>query len=84
MKKIALLLVVMFSCTNEEGAMHALKVSGYKNIELTGHEWTSCSKDDNTCTGFEATAPSGAVVTGAVGCGYSSGCGKGCTIRISE
>jgi len=74
-------LTLVFSCTNESGARLALEGAGYDNIELHGHAWNACSKDDDTCTEFSATGPTGRAVEGAVGCGYSIGCSKGCTIR---
>lgn len=74
-----LVLVVAFSCTNEEGARRTLEGAGYTDIELHGYAAWKCSKDDTTCTEFTATGPTGRRVHGAVGCGV--GCGKGCTIR---
>lgn len=61
------------ACSDEEGATHALRAEGFKNIVTTGYSW-GCGKDDGTCTGFEATGPSGERVEGAGGCG--SGCGR--------
>lgn len=69
-----------FSCTDEEGTRHALRVAGNKNVEVTGYDWWTCGESD-TCTGFRAVAPSGEPVRGAVDCGFWS-CGKGCTVRI--
>lgn len=73
-------LVVVLSCTNEEGAEATLVAAGYTQVELTGYEWRTCG-EDSTCTGFTALGPTGRYVEGAVGCGYT-GCSKGCTIRI--
>ncbi len=81
MKKFALLLIVMFSCTDPERAKSTLEKSGFKNIELTGYS-RSCGDSDGTCTGFRALSPTGQYVEGGVGCGRVSGCSKGCTIRI--
>lgn len=79
MRKLILFLsLAAAACTNEGGAFHALKVSGYREVRLTGYSF-SCAKDDGTCTGFEATAPDGERVEGAVGCGLTF---KGCTIRL--
>lgn len=78
MKKIALLLITFASCTDESATMRTLKNAGYTDIKLTGHSYFTCG-NDSTCTGFEATGPTGAHVTGAVGCGVL---GKGCTIRF--
>lgn len=80
MKKFALLIALMFSCTSEDKAIHTLTNYGFTNITITGYEPLKCSRGDSTCTGFEATSINGTRVSGAVGCGY--GCGKGCTIRI--
>lgn len=82
MKKVALLIVVMFSCTDSERTVEVLRKAGYKNIETTGHSY-SCSDSDTYCTGFTAIGPSGQLVEGAVGCGSSTSCSKGCTIRIN-
>lgn len=78
----ALLLALMFSCTAPERAKIVLESSGYTHVTITGYRFNDCSHDDSTCTGFTATSPGGQAVTGAVGCGYSTGCSKGCTIRI--
>jgi hypothetical protein len=67
------------SCTDKNGTLNALEANGYKSVHLTGWDMFTCSKDDSTCTGFRAVAPSGKVVTGAVGCGLLF---KGCTIRL--
>lgn len=72
----------LYDRDNGQGAAaRALEGQGFTNIQLTGYSWFSCGKDDATCTGFVATGPSGNTVTGAVGCSYDIGCGKGCTIR---
>ncbi len=84
MKKIAVVIALLLSCTNEEGAHSALTAAGFSNINLTGHAMFECSDSDSTCTGFTATGPTGIRVKGAVGCGYSGGCGKGCTIRTGN
>lgn len=81
MKKLALLVVVLFSCTDEERTVQVLRKAGYTNIETTGHSY-SCSDKDTYCTGFKAIGPRGDYVEGAVGCGSSTGCSKGCTIRF--
>lgn len=69
------------SCTNEEGARRALESAGYDEIVLHGHAWSGCADGDDTCTSFEAVGPRGRHIDGVVGCGYSAGCRKGCTIR---
>ena len=86
MRKIILLAIMLCvtigpACTNDEGAMRTLRVSGYTDVKLTGHSFMSCSDDDGSCTGFTATAPNGERVEGAVGCSLL-GCTKGCTIRL--
>lgn len=70
-------------CTDNERSERVLTQQGYRGITLTGYDYGGCSRGDTYCTGFEAQAPSGAVVTGAVGCGASWSCtgGKGCTVR---
>lgn len=72
------LAIVTSSCTNDNGARKALEAQGFSNIQLTGWAAAMCGEDD-TCTGFVATGPTGRRVEGAVGCGYWF---KGCTIRI--
>lgn len=79
MTRLTLLLLALCACTNESAARNTLDASGFTQIEITGHRWTSCADSDSTCTGFIARGPSGRIVTGAVGCGTW---GKGCTIRI--
>jgi hypothetical protein len=82
--KSALLALVLFSiapsCTNESAARQTLEDAGFTNIELTGYSAFTCSKSDDTCTGFTAIGPTGHRVKGAVGCGYAC---KGCTIRFN-
>jgi hypothetical protein len=77
---IAFATLLAISCADAEGAKRVLEKSGYKNIRTTGWEALTCSRDDETCTGFEATAPNGEAVTGSVG-GSFFGC-KGHTIRL--
>ncbi len=81
MKKLALLLAVMFSCTNPERTISTLEKAGYTNIKTTGYS-RGCADSDGTCTGFIARGPTGQLVEGSVGCGRIAGCSKGCTIRI--
>lgn len=83
MKRCALMIAFVLSCTSDGKARATLDASGYTNVQLTGYDWGGCAKSDDTCTGFTATAPNGHRISGAVGCGYNlSGCGKGCTVRI--
>ena len=60
---IALLTV---GCTNETGAVGALRSAGYKDIRMTGYRFFMCSQDDLYATGFTATGPSGLPISGAV------------------
>jgi hypothetical protein len=71
--------LVALSCSNEGAAYETLRASGYKDIHISGWSPMSCGDSDGTCTGFEATGPTGQKVSGAVGCGYVF---KGCTIRV--
>jgi hypothetical protein len=59
--------------TDKTTATRVLQDSGYKNIQITGYRYFACSKDDDYSTGFRATAPSGATVTGAVCAEFFSG-----------
>lgn len=70
------------SCTNEADSQRALEDMGMTNIEFTGHDMFTCSKSDDTCTGFTAINPQGRHVKGAVGCGHQWACTKGCTVRF--
>lgn len=79
LKRLVLLAVLAAGCTNETGTQHALRVAGYKNVELLGYKWFSCHENE-TCTKFTATAPDGETVTGHVSCGYFF---RGCTIHIN-
>lgn len=81
MKKAALFIAFLFSCTDNDRTISTLEVQGFHNIEITGYSW-SCSDSDSTCTSFVAVGPTGKIVSGAVGCGRFPGCTKGCTIRF--
>ncbi len=80
---LALGILALFSCTDDEGASNTLRRHGFKNVSLTGYEPWLCGKS-TTCTGFEATSPSGERVTGGVGCGLGGGCSKGCAIYLES
>jgi len=71
--------IILSGCTNSDKTRQVLEASGYTDITITGYEFITCSKDDTSCTGFEAKSPSGRWVKGAVGCGLVF---KGCTIRL--
>lgn len=80
---IAAMLLLMFAslmagCTDTGRATRVLADAGYKSVRLTGYSFLLCGKDDDFSTGFEATSPSGALVSGAV----CSGWFKGATIRL--
>jgi hypothetical protein len=81
MRRLALAAFLLWGCTSEADASRVLRVSGYKNVQLTGYDWWGCGKGDTTCTGFTATAPNGERVKGSIGCGLT-GCGKNCTVRL--
>lgn len=76
----ALLVASAMSCSDPDRTRTTLEAHGFTAIVITGYSWTSCSKNDTYCTGFEAVGPSGRHVHGAVGCGH--GCSKGCTLRL--
>lgn len=80
MKKIiiAILCIIIVSCTNADKAIEVLQKQGYTNIEITGYEFGACAEEDVFHTGFIATSPSGYVVSGVV----CSGLMKGSTIRF--
>lgn len=82
MKKFAVLIALMLSCTDGERTEKVLYDQGYTGIKITGHSY-SCSDSDTYCTAFTAVSPAGIQVSGAVGCGRSTGCDKGCTIRFN-
>jgi prepilin-type N-terminal cleavage/methylation domain-containing protein len=80
----ALLFLIMCNglaggCTDPVGASRVLENSGYTDIHITGYRYWIKGHDDHYSTGFEATAPNGAHVTGAVTSGIF---GKGNTIRL--
>lgn len=52
---------------------------GIPALQVFSNAATGVWASDGTCTGFEAVGPTGAHVTGVVGCGYFF---KGCTVRI--
>lgn len=65
-------------CTSPDDTVRVLEQQGYTNIKITGWRPMMAGKDDTFSTGFEATSPSGAHVTGAVTGGWM----KGNTIRL--
>lgn len=77
--------LVMFgplSCPNERQASDVLHAEGYTRVKMTGGAGTSsCGRDDNSATGFEATTSAGHRVKGVVCCGLAF---KACTVRVSK
>lgn len=67
------------ACAAPDRTRATLEAIGFTRITITGAEWMSCGRGENYCTGFDATAPSGRRVHGAVGCG--AGC-QGCAVRL--
>lgn len=81
MKRIAIFVAIIAAlsgCTQTDKATQTLVNAGYKNVEITGWRPFMAGKDDTFSTGFRATAPNGATVTGAVTGGFL----KGNTIRV--
>ncbi len=78
-KTLAILALLLATCTSADKARQTLEDQGYTQIEIGGYSPFLCSKHDSTCTKFEATAQNGRRVHGAVGCGYVL---KGCTVRM--
>lgn len=72
---------LLAGCTDNPGAMRALKGAGYHDIKITGYRFLGCDSgkgsDDNWHTGFDAVGPTGERVTGVVCAGFL----KGNTIR---
>lgn len=67
------------ACTRPEQATRLLEQQGYTDIRITGWRPMMAGKDDNVSTGFEATAPNGEKVSGAVTGGMIF---KGSTVRF--
>lgn len=79
MKKLIVLVVMLAGCHDNTQAKRVLEQQGYTSVEPTGWEPWGCARDDEVVTGFRATSPSGARVSGVVCCGLFF---KGCTIRV--
>lgn len=82
MKKVAVVaiaLLALVGCTDQQGAYKALQDAGYTEISIKGYAAFSCSRDDSFATSFLAKGPTGRSVTGAV----CSGVFKGKTIRLN-
>lgn len=83
MKKLliaACLTLGLVACSDAPTAERVLRQNGYSDIKITGWSMFSCGKEDTFSTGFQATAPGGGTVDGAV---CSSWLLKGATIRFN-
>lgn len=82
MKKLLLIstLILLASCSDGSGARKVLSAQGMTNIEITGHSFFSCGKDDSFSTGFKATSVNGQQVEGTV----CKGIFKGSTVRFDD
>lgn len=66
MKKIILLMLLITSCTNPDGAKMFLEENGFSDIQITGYDFFADGDDEMTSTGFIATNYQGRVLVGAV------------------
>lgn len=73
-----LLLFAPSACTQPDRTTRQLESMGYTDVKITGYDFFACSKSDSYSTGFEATAPNGARVTGV----YCAGFLKAGTVRF--
>jgi hypothetical protein len=81
MKKMivmALICLGLSGCYSTSDAEKALQAEGFTNVEVTGHAWFACSKDDFYGTSFNATNSQGKRVSGSVCSGFPF---KNSTIR---
>jgi hypothetical protein len=62
---LALGIMTLFACTDEDGARRTLETAGYTDIVITGYEFWSCG-DDQRHTCFDARGLNGAPVHGCV------------------
>ena len=76
---IAACILMPRACTRPDTARQILEQQGYTDIEITGWRPFMAGKDDSVSTGFEATAPNGQRVSGAVTGGLVF---KGSTVRF--
>lgn len=65
-------------CTQKDKTVQLLEQQGYKEVKITGWRPFMAADSDSFSTGFEAKAPNGQKVTGAV----TGGLMKGSTIRF--
>lgn len=75
----SILALSLMACTNAKDATRVLEENGYTNVQITGYNWLSCSKDDSVHTGFTAKSPNGHQVIGTVCAGLLF---KNSTIRF--
>lgn len=71
------------ACSDPEAAVKTAKAHGFRDVQVTGHRWTGCGRDDDTSTGFTAFNQNGDAVSGVV-CSNWSPFGKTNTLRIDE
>lgn len=64
--------------TDPDGTTKVLSDQGYTNISITGYRYFMAGEHDWYSTGFVATSPNGARVSGAVTGGFL----KGSTVRF--
>lgn len=65
-KYICIAALLLVACTNPDGATRVLKENGFKDVQITGYKWLTCSEDDIYHTGFRAIGPVGTKVSGTV------------------
>jgi hypothetical protein len=75
---ITILVAIPKGCTQSDKTVHLLQQQGYTNITITGWRPFMASSGESFSTGFEATAPNGNRISGAVTGGFL----KGSTIRF--
>ena len=75
---VAILSILLSSCTDPTGATRLLESQGYSEIQTHGYGWFKCSKGDTFSTYFSAVNLNKKGVTGTV----CSGIFKGATVRF--
>lgn len=63
---VAIAVIGLTACTRPESATRVLEQNGFRNIEITGYTFFSCSEDDAIHTGFTAVSMAGMHVSGTV------------------
>lgn len=66
------------ACTEPNETERQLTQMGYTDVTITGYDFFACSQGDSYSTGFKATSPTGAKVSGV----YCSGFLKAGTVRF--